>query len=121
LTLAEVLASLLIVGGSVTTMLVAQSNSLERINTCQRQLTARHIAHELITVWRLQAEDLVVSSSGRIAGLERWSWRRSAQQLRTADNMAAIEVTLKIIYTDPDRRTTPWVRPYRWLLTDDER
>ena len=119
LTLVEVLAALVLLGGSVTTMLVAQSTSMERIQTCERQLTAGHVAKELLVMWRLGQENLEIPARGDVAGAPGWSWSRTAQQRQIAEGVTVVEVTLDVIYSSSDARDAPWVRSYRWLIKND--
>lgn len=120
MTLVEVIASLVILGGSVTAMLVAQSASLDQMSTARRQLIARHEAQELIAVWRLSDADLSASANGAIEGLPGWSWRRSAERLNVTQEAELLEVTLEMVFQDPDGRSAAWVRPFRWLVKHEK-
>ena len=121
MTLVEVVASLMILGGSVTTMLVAQSASLEQMSAARLQLIAGHQAKELIATWRLEKVDLKAPTSGAFSDMQGWSWRRTASLTKIVDGIEFQEVTLTMIYKDPDRRSTEWMRSYRWLIRDEKK
>ena len=118
-TLVEVLAAVMIVGGSVTAMLVAQSRSLESIGAGRHGLTARHLARELILTWDLHGEDVTLPSSGAIAGDENWSWRRTVQTVEAAPGVRAREILLTLTHHDRTTGKPPWSREYRWLVMND--
>ena len=115
-TLVEILAALTILGVSITTVLVAQAKCLQHLEVSRLELTSRQVAGELLVSWRLEKEDTTVESGGDIDSLEGWSWSRSARQIAIAEAAHVTEITLEVIYRNPDGRTAPWVRPYRWLV-----
>jgi len=115
-TLVEVLAALSILGVSITMVLVAQAKCLQHFEVSRLELTSRQVAGELLATWHLEKEDTTVESGGDIDSLEGWSWSRSAHQIAIAEGAHVTEVTLQVIYRNPDGRTAPWVRPYRWLV-----
>jgi len=115
-TLVEILAALSIVGVSITTVLVAQAKCLQHLQVSGLELTSRQVANELLATWHLEQEDITVESGGDIDLLEGWSWSRSAHGIVIAEGVQLTEVTLEVIYRDPDGRAAPWVRPYSWLV-----
>lgn len=118
LTLIEVLVALVIIGGSVTAMLVAQSNCLAGLKGSQMELTAQHLAKELIATWAIDKEDLHLSASGSIAGRRGWSWQRTSQRFSLVDGVSATEVTLNIEFDTGMRRSATWHRGFVWLIDD---
>lgn len=113
LTLIEVMAAVVILGASVTTMLVAQANAADRLKTAQMDSTAARIAHELIMEWRLTEEDVTGTAHGSIADVNDWRWRRTSQVIDVADGVTAVHVTLVIERDEEAAR--PWSRTFDWL------
>ena len=120
-TLVEVLAALAILGGSITTVLVAQAHCVHHMAVCNCELTARHLAAELITTWRLRNEDLTVASQGDVPGTPGWHWSRSARRMAITERAFMMEITLEMVYQDPQRRASPWIRRYRWLVDEQKK
>ena len=120
LTLVEVLASLVIIGGSVAAILVAQSNCLQHIEASRLQLTARDIATELIAAWRLNGSDLSMDTRGEVEGMTGWAWRRSSQPSDVLKSVKVTEVKLEIIHRDPHLPGAVWVRSYFWLSSNEQ-
>lgn|GEM_PF-2748244 len=116
LTLIEVLAALVIIGSSVTAILVAQSNSLDALTSSRRDLIAQHLAKELIANWELEEEDLRIDASGRISNDSDWSWSRSARGIRVADQIAATEIRLALVCRREAEALRPWRREFIWLI-----
>lgn len=120
LTLIEVLAALVIIGGSVTTMVIAQSNCLEGLSQSRLETTAQHLARELIANWTVSGEDLHTPASGRIANRPRWSWQRSADSVSLSESKKATQITLRLTHTDQDTAGGSWSRKFVWLITKKE-
>ncbi len=120
MTLIEVLAALMIIGGSVTTMLVTQSNALAQLETCRLQGTAQSLAKELIAEWTLEGTDVSSAEVGTFTNDKHWSWKRSATDTMVNGTVAATEITLEMRYVNPDARTAKWVREYRWLMARND-
>lgn len=118
LTLIEVLVALVIIGGSVTTLLVAQSNCLGGLKGTQLELTAQHLAKELIANWAVDKEDLRSDASGGISDRRGWTWHRAARRVKLTDDAVATEVTLHIEFDSGMRRTATWRRGFVWLIDD---
>lgn len=109
---------MVIVGGSVTSLLVAQSNSIHRAASSKRQLTAQHLAKELIATWSLEEASLEVAARGSVPDQEHWAWRRTVEEIDVSQGVSAQQVSLVMIYAPTDRRKKPWSRTFYWL--DDE-
>ena len=120
LTLVEVVASLIIIGGAVTAILVAQSVSLQQLHAGRLQMAAQHHAKELIAVWRIEEKSLEVPEDGTVKGHEEWSWSRAARRTELAGGVSATEITLEMACQDPHSRGKPWVREFVWLVRDEE-
>ena len=122
LTLVEVLAAVTILGGAVTTMLVAQANSIEQLTESRRQLIVRHMAKELRSQWILDKVDQTVPDGAIIEEMEGWSWTRQARDIQVTDQISAAEVRLRFEYhPTSDWDTVPWVREFRWLANAGNR
>ncbi len=119
ITLIEVVAALVIVGGSATAMLLAQARNLEKLTGSRVDLAARDIASELIGTWRLQDADLKTPSEGRVGTEFQWRWKRSAQVRPVTDAWSATEITLELtlLPLEGSMRTRRW--EYTWLVNDD--
>ena len=118
LTLIEVLVALVIIGGSVTSMLVAQSNCLGGLKGSQMELTAQHLAKELIATWAVDKEDLHLDASGSISSRRGWTWQRVARRIPLTEDAIATEVTLHIEFDSGLRRTAVWRRGFVWLIDE---
>lgn len=118
LTLIEVLVALVIIGGSVTTMLVAQSNCLGGLKGSQLELTAQHLAKELMANWKIDKEDFHSDASGSISNRRGWTWQRTARRIQVTDSATATEVTLHLEFDTGMRRTAAWRRGFVWLIDD---
>lgn len=116
LTLIEVLVALVIIGGSVTAMLVAQSNSLGALKGSEMELTAQHLAKELIATWAVDKEDLQSDASGGIPAHRAWTWRRATKRIALIEGTNATEVTLHVAFDSGIPRAAPWRREFVWLI-----
>lgn len=114
LSLVEVLASIVIIGGGVTTMLVAQSNSVATLKTARLESQADEFARNLIARWRLSHENVSKNASGDIPGQQRWTWRRQSSPFYAGEKVKATLVTLTIVRAG-SQAEGPWVRRYEWL------
>ena len=112
----EVLASVVLIGGVVTSALVAQATSVARLKTSEWQLIAADVAEELIANWDLDGVDLSTSDRGEAVDLEGWYWTRSSQQVELAGRVTATEITLEIAHRRLEDRRVPWRRQFRWLI-----
>ena len=118
LTLIEVLASLTIVGGAVTLMLVVNANSLRRLAEGDLQLDAQSVARELIAGWALAEEEVTQSGSGTVAGLDDWSWARWSEEVEIAGDVTARKVVLELRYVQPFV-SRKWTRQFEWLVNNE--
>jgi len=114
LSLVEVLASIVIIGGAVTTMLVAQSNSIATLKTARLESQADDFARNLIARWRLNSEDVSAIASGEIPGQQRWTWRRQSEPFHAGEKVQATLIMLTIVRAG-SHAEAPWVRRYQWL------
>jgi len=114
LTLIEVVAALLILGGSATAVLVAQADSVAHLETSRLQLTAQHAARELIATWKIEKEDLTLPATGVVPGASGWTWQRSSQQLSIAER-ASVRRTLR---PSRSKSTTPNSRSSCWICRE---
>jgi Tfp pilus assembly protein PilV len=114
LSLIEVVASLVLVGTTVTALLEAHGRSLDQLHAIRTQQSASSLARELINQWkldpaagRLAVEDTFPSRSG-------WRWTRIALPFGSASQVELQEVTLRIYQTDGQGREK-LVTSYTWL------
>jgi len=119
LTLIEVLAAVLLIGTSVTTMLVTQGRAVDQIRGSSRQLMAAEIARELIAGWRLTEADLTTAASGTVAARTGWTWRRTSEVLSVAAGISAREVTLELTWPADALAGASGRRSFHWLIDDD--
>ena len=120
-TLLEVIAAAVILGTSVTTMLLAQGNTIEQLSLSRRQLTASAIANELIAHWRLTNENVATPSSGSVDGLAGWRWARSSESITVAEGVAVTRVILTVTFVGDGSERTNWTRVYRWIASENDR
>ena len=118
LTLIEVLVALVIIGGSVTSMLVAQSNCLGGLKGTQLELTAQHLAKEIMANWTIDKEALHSDASGTISNRRGWTWQRTTRRIQMTDSATATEVTLHIEFDTGMRGSPAWRRGFVWLIDD---
>lgn len=114
LSLVEVLAAIVIIGGAVTTMLVAQANSIATLRTAKLEGRADNFARNLIAQWRLSREDVRTDAAGQISGEQRWTWRRKVRPFHAGKKLEASLITLTIVRAG-SHAEAPWVRRYEWL------
>ncbi len=119
LTLIEVVAAIVILGSSVTAMLMARANNLGQLSDARRQMTARAIAQELIAEWRLAKVDLTAPASGSVEGEPGWSWRRSVESARLPGNLQGQDVRLEIIRVNDAANMELWSRSFHWIVRHD--
>lgn len=114
LMLIEVLAALVLLGGAVVGMLVAQGRCLRQLDDARRKGTAAHLASELLDHWQLHDDVALVSDEGVFEGHPQWSWRRTAQATTVAETVEMTRVVLEIFQrpTDANRQLAI---VYQWL------
>jgi hypothetical protein len=115
LSLVEVVAALLILGGAITVMLVAQSRAFIGLKSSHLELTALHLAKDLIATWDIEKPDAVQSASGTFPKEEGWSWRRSSRPLADEDMSGMVEITLELCFAGRESQKKPRCRKYVWL------
>lgn len=118
MTLVEVLAATLIMGGAVTVALVAQASGLRQLKLADRTLVAQDIARELIAAWRIEEQDVSLPESGGVDGRDGWRWSRSVTEAKLDGGLAVTEVTLRIEYHERQGWEQPWYRDFHWLERD---
>lgn len=109
--LVEVLASLFLLGGAATSILVAQGMALEQVRNAALELEASELAHELIATWQLEGAKMTDPASGRF-DREGWSWRRQSIKEEILPDLVAPQVVLEIVH---EQERTLWVRQFAWL------
>ncbi len=116
--LIDVLAALVLLGGTVVTLLLAQSRAVQQLASSRRHATAATLASELLTSWRLAETDVRAPDTGVFPDHADWSWRRTATQTLVAETVETIEIRLDVVHREGDgvteTRTT-----YRWLELPD--
>ena len=120
-TLLEVIAAAVILGTSVTTMLLAQGHTIEQLSESHRQLTASAVANELIAHWRLTREDVAATSSGTVDGLAGWRWSRRSESMTVAEGHAVTRVILTVTRVGDGDERNHWTRVYRWIDSENVR
>lgn len=120
-TLLEVIAAAVILGTSVTMMMLAQGNMIEQLSVSRRQLTAGAVAHELIARWQLTEENMTEPSSGTVDGLPGWRWARSSESTTVAQGVTVTRVALSVTHWGDGHEPTNWTRVYRWIVSENAR
>jgi Tfp pilus assembly protein PilV len=115
LSLVEVVAALLILGGAITVMLVAQSRALMALKSSHLELTALHLAKDLIATWDIEKPGAVRSASGTFPKEEGWSWRRSSRPLADEDMSGMVEITLELCFSGIESQEKSRCMEYVWL------
>ena len=116
LTLVEVLASLLILGGAVSMMLTAQMRSLEQVSRSRWGCEAEDLARELIADWQLAEADMASPEQGQIGDGETWRFDRMSRQVNIEDGASLSEITLTLTRRTGDENAEPWSRSFTWLM-----
>lgn len=119
LSLIEVVASLVILGSAVTTLLAAYARNMANVKEAERQLVAHEIARELIAQWRVDEVDLTVSAQGAASNAAGWSWRRWAEPISLADAANLRQITVEVRHQVHVDRDFLWNRRYSWLVRDN--
>lgn len=107
LSLVEVLASLTLIAGTMTALLLAQARSLRQLAATRQGTEAHTLAEELILTWK--ADPSSVASDGAFNATLRWrreelpSWSTSTRELR--------EIRLRVYGDDGDAVLAEYV----WL------
>ncbi|MCP4589434.1 MAG: hypothetical protein GY842_01690 [bacterium] len=118
LTLVEVVASLALLGGTVATLLVAQSGALEQLRAAQDRREAGALARGLLQDWRLAGEDLTAPAEGAWSDRPAWSWRRLVVGECGRDKARLVQVRVEVVHTavhEPPRTVAAydWLEPLR--------
>ena len=116
MTLVEVMASLLVLGGAITGILLADSRSVAQIHAARQQIDAAEVARELVVNWRIEGVDLGAPSSGRARPDERWTWERTSGPRFIHEQIRMVEVVLRLRFqpTGQSDRTVDY--EYHWLI-----
>ncbi|MCK6464034.1 MAG: hypothetical protein L6Q93_04185 [Phycisphaerae bacterium] len=107
LSLVEVLASLTLIAGTMTALLLAQARSLRQLAATRQGTEAHTLAEELILTWK--ADPSSVTAQGEFNAALRWvreespSWRTSTRELQ--------EIRLRVYGDDGDAVLAEYV----WL------
>jgi prepilin-type N-terminal cleavage/methylation domain-containing protein len=120
LTLVEVMAALIILGGAVTIMLVAQARSVNQFHAAQRSLSAGRIAGELLANWKLTGEDLTKAASGIVQNEPDWRWERYARPLMRFDDLDVTEVQLTLYHAANAGPISFWSRGFHWWIRTEK-
>ena len=116
--LIDVLAALVLLGGTVVTLLLAQSRAVQQLAWSRQHATASMLASELLTSWRLAETDVRAPDAGVFPDHPDWSWRRTAAQTIVAETVEAIEIRLDVVQREGDG-VTKTRATYRWLELPD--
>lgn len=116
LSLIEVIAALLILGGAIASMLTAQSQSLLRLRDARLELRAAHVARELLAVWEVDGVDVSVPDVGAVPGFDDWSWARTSVAVQDDRLGGVTQVHLELRFQERQDRATPWRRSFSWWV-----
>ncbi len=115
--LVEVLAAVLILGGSVVALLVAQSRAVQQSVANRQVERASTLAAELLAAWRLEKTDIRIQDEGVFEGDPNWFWRRTVEQDDLA-GIAVLRITLTVHQQGSDGSITEYGR-WDWLELPD--
>lgn len=116
LTLIEVVASLVLMAGVVSALLLAQGRLLGQLRSIEEQELASDLAHELIAQWKLEPP---TASQGEFEEHRGWSWARVEATTMLVRDPLVREVTLQITHRTIDG-TEHMIARYQWLEKKDE-
>jgi type II secretory pathway pseudopilin PulG len=105
-TLIEVVAALVLLGGTVVALLVGQSRALEQVAASQRLREAAHLAEELLSEWALQDQEVTTGAEGTFDEWPGWSWQRTVEPGFLSEGGDLLGVRLDIICTGQLGQTT---------------
>ena len=118
MTLIEVIAALMLLGATITSILVAQGRAVHNVHEAGRQLTAQQLASELIAEWQIDGTGVSVDDHDVVDGFEEWSWHRTSRTHEATNGVSFTQVTLSLAFRKPNPGHEPWVREFRWLIND---
>jgi len=119
ISLVEVMASLLLLGTTITAVLVAQARSLRTISLANERMVAAELARELITGWQLDGTDVLVAASGQFPGRENWTWSRESTLREVQDQVRMREVTVRTEHARADGSVEPFSYDFVWLVNEN--
>ncbi|MCO6437966.1 MAG: hypothetical protein J5J06_12815 [Phycisphaerae bacterium] len=118
LSLVEVLAALVIMGGAVTSLLLVQARSVELVQDARLSLDAERLARELIAEWRLQKVELDTQDEGALEN--GWRWERTQRRADISEHNVALEITLRMEHVTDMYRGERWIREFVWLIRHED-
>jgi Tfp pilus assembly protein PilV len=119
LSLIEVIASLVLIGGVVTALITMQARSLEQVRASRNQQTAAALAQELIVQWKLNSESDESPAQGRFDAIPGWRWERHTKPYVTHNGSPLEWTSLTITCADvvgPEHV----VATFQWLEKPDD-
>lgn len=117
MTLIEVLAALVLLGGVIVTVLVAQSRSLTQQTAAERQRRATQLAENLLVRWRLEGIATIEPDRGSFEHEAGWCWQRDVRRRVLLGDLEMKEVVLTILKAGPDHGDEEllqltWLEPF---------
>jgi Tfp pilus assembly protein PilV len=118
LTLIEVVASLVLIALTATSLLAAYGRSLEQLRATREQETADGLARELLAHWSVEPIPLDEESKGTFENEPGWQWSRNTQRQWGIVSLEVYELTLTIERRGDDGH---WrrVATHSWLQEAD--
>lgn len=110
----EVLASLVLMGGALVSLLLTQAHSITRVQDVQMNLEAQRLSRELIAEWRLKKVDL--RSPGHGTWEHGWRWKRTHRQVDLANHPVTSEITIRVEHLANRQDGNVWSREFVWLI-----
>ncbi len=118
ISLVEVMVSLLLLGTTITALLVAQARSLRAISHANERMVAAELARELITGWQLDGTDVLVAASGQFPGCEDWSWSRECTLKEVQEQVRMREVKVRIEHVSLGGGIEAFSHDVVWLVNE---
>ena len=115
MTLIEVMAALVILGGAVTAMLAGLCRCMNGFAASQNQVSASRVAEELLARWSLEGVRTATEGAGPVTNFPEWSWRRSVNRTEVQEGVFATQITLELVRHSPDDPRQAWRREFHWL------
>ncbi len=112
-TLIEVMAALVLIGGSIVTLLNIQARSAGQATASNHQRTAACLAEELLATWTLEKCDLSLDQEAAFTEPAGWFWRRSVSTPAVVLPAEMIQIELEIIRTN-DLGEAQTIASYTW-------
>ena len=118
LSLIEVVASLVLLATVVTSLLLAQSRSLQQLRATRERETADVLAGELLATWKIEQREWPDHEEGEFEGHSSWRWARTSRPYPLTRGLALREVSLKMWHRDSAGERV--VRELTWLEREYE-